>query len=229
MVFEAKVGEGRLLVSTFDLEIDDPVSRQLRRSLLDYATSDKFQPTVEVADADFRALWFENRVMAKLGATASANGGNASAAIDGDPNTHWLTGAASRGVPAVPHPHELTVGFREPVRTTGLVLMNRQNDRNHQGDIRGYTVSASDDTQTWQEIVTGELASTWSPQTIEFTRIVTARYLRLTATSGFGADPSAALAELAVVHAGGRLADDVSESQQFKRVRSTSSDVDEGN
>ncbi|HXK60616.1 MAG TPA: glycoside hydrolase family 2 TIM barrel-domain containing protein [Acidobacteriota bacterium] len=51
LVFEAKVGKGKLLVSSIDLETDlelNPVARQLRRSLLDYMTSDRFAPQTEV-------------------------------------------------------------------------------------------------------------------------------------------------------------------------------------
>ncbi|MEK7406898.1 MAG: sugar-binding domain-containing protein [Acidobacteriota bacterium] len=46
-VFDVRVGRGRLLVSSFDLESDldkRPAARQLRRSLLDYAASERFQP-----------------------------------------------------------------------------------------------------------------------------------------------------------------------------------------
>jgi hypothetical protein len=46
-VFEARVGNGKLLVSTFDLEagLDTrPAARQMRHSLLRYAASEKFDP-----------------------------------------------------------------------------------------------------------------------------------------------------------------------------------------
>jgi hypothetical protein len=49
-VIELKVGRGRLLISTFDLETDlarRPATRQLRRSLLDYMASSKFNPNEE--------------------------------------------------------------------------------------------------------------------------------------------------------------------------------------
>ena len=52
LVFEARVGKGRLLVSSIDLDSDlgaNPVARQMRHSLLAYAASDKFQPSVEVS------------------------------------------------------------------------------------------------------------------------------------------------------------------------------------
>jgi hypothetical protein len=51
LVFEAKVGKGRLLVSSMDLQQDlpqRPVARQLRHSLLHYMAGDAFQPEVEV-------------------------------------------------------------------------------------------------------------------------------------------------------------------------------------
>jgi beta-galactosidase len=110
----------------------------------------------------------------------------------------------------------------------GFVLMNRQNDRDHLGDIRGYVLEASDDGLAWRDITRGELASTWSPQTVKFTESVTAKQLRLVALSGFGPDTSVALAEFAVLPAGPMLPDDGASPLQLDRGRSTSADVDEG-
>jgi GH18 family chitinase len=59
LVFEARVGKGRLLVTSIDLESDlgaNPVARQMRHSLLRYAASDRFAPTVEVTPGAVRAL-----------------------------------------------------------------------------------------------------------------------------------------------------------------------------
>lgn len=59
LVVEARVGAGRLLVCGADLEAGlelDPVRRQLRASLLAYAASDAFAPTVEVSGAQVREL-----------------------------------------------------------------------------------------------------------------------------------------------------------------------------
>jgi hypothetical protein len=59
LVFEAKVGEGRLLVSSIDLTAglaENPVARQMRRSLLDYVAGDRFDPTVELTPAQIRGL-----------------------------------------------------------------------------------------------------------------------------------------------------------------------------
>lgn len=50
-VFEAKVGEGKLLFSSMDLKTDlskRPAARQLRKSLVDYMASEAFDPKTEI-------------------------------------------------------------------------------------------------------------------------------------------------------------------------------------
>ncbi len=59
LVFEARVGRGKLLVTSIELNDAalDPVRRQLRASLLAYAASDSFQPPVEVTVDQLRTLF----------------------------------------------------------------------------------------------------------------------------------------------------------------------------
>src|SRR5471030_829957 len=95
LVFECRVGSGRLMVCSADIANDlgtRPVARQLRRSLLDYMAGPKFLPKTAVAAEVLRGLWFDSHIMRHLGATTQADGVNASAAIDGDPNTYWSVG-----------------------------------------------------------------------------------------------------------------------------------------
>ena len=59
LVLEARVGEGRLLVTSIDLTTDledNIVARQLRRSLLDYMATDRFAPTIELTPAQVLSL-----------------------------------------------------------------------------------------------------------------------------------------------------------------------------
>jgi hypothetical protein len=59
LVFEARMGEGRLLVTSIDLTTgldENVVARQLRRSLLDYVASDSFSPVVELTPGQVRSL-----------------------------------------------------------------------------------------------------------------------------------------------------------------------------
>ncbi|HTL66691.1 MAG TPA: hypothetical protein VL200_03435 [Lacunisphaera sp.] len=59
LVFEARVGRGRLLVTSIDLAGPalDPVRRQLRASLLAYAASPRFAPAVPVSAAEIASLF----------------------------------------------------------------------------------------------------------------------------------------------------------------------------
>lgn len=217
LLFEARVGNGKLMVASPDLVSDldkRVVARQLRQSVLDYMASAAFDPRTAVDAAAFRnAVVFDTQMMKKLGAQASG-GKDAAAAIDGDPNTFW-SGA-----------RELTIAFPQAVAFNGLVLMPRQNHRDHEGDVREYAVQISDDGNTWRELKRGTLASTYDQQTVQFDQPVTTRHLRLVSLSGFGSDNSSALAELALLYTGPKLADNVG-TLTYKQVRSASPDVDE--
>jgi len=62
LVFEAKVGAGKLLVCSIDLDSDlasRPVARQMRHSLLCYAASDAFHPQTNVGCEAIRSLFRE--------------------------------------------------------------------------------------------------------------------------------------------------------------------------
>jgi len=224
-LFEARVGKGRLMVSTFDLEnrLDErPVARQLRKSVLDYMAGSAFAPKLDVAPSEFRAVLFDTRVMKKLGATASG-WPDAANTIDGDPNTYSLL--AAKGDAPRPQP-ELTIAFPQAVPFNGLVLMPRQNHREHEGDVREMLVQVSDDGQAWREVKRATLGSTFDPQTVRFDQGVSARYLKLTSLSGFGKDKASALADVAVMYAGPALPEEGGDLE-YKRSRSSSVDVDE--
>ncbi|HEX8138048.1 MAG TPA: discoidin domain-containing protein [Pyrinomonadaceae bacterium] len=231
LLFECRVGEGRLMVSAFDLEgagDSGPVAHTLRASVLDYMTSARFQPQTLVTPAEIRALLFDTRIMRRLGAVARADAQEqnpAANAIDGDPNTYWLVGDPKK---QLKHPHLFEVSFNAPVEMSGLVLMPRQNHREHEGDIREYLIEVSDDGKGWREVRRGTLASTFEPQRIAFDARVTARHLKLTALSGFGPDKTAALAELAIVYTGPKLADTGEDQIEYQRSRTATPDIDEG-
>lgn len=62
LVVEGRVGPGKLIVCGFDLtrQADDPVSRQMRRSLVDYAASKQFAPVTAWQPRDVQALFKAN-------------------------------------------------------------------------------------------------------------------------------------------------------------------------
>ena len=105
--------------------------------------------------------------------------------------------------------------------------MPRQNHREHEGEIREFSVQISDDGSLWSDIARGELPSTFDPKRIEFSRPVSARYLKLIALSGYGTDKTTSLAELAIMYAGPKL-DDSGKPMEYQRSRSATPDIDEG-
>lgn len=228
LIFETRVGPGRLLISSFSLLPEGgPVARQLRRSLLNYMASNRFKPNVAISPSDLRGLMFDTRIMTRLGAEAKGEAQETNPpahAIDGDPNTYWWAGD-QKGESQ--HPHELIVNFPRPVAMSGLVVMPRQNHREHEGDIREYVIHISENGSDWKEFHRGELVSTFDPQSIFFSQTLTTRHLKLTALSGFGVDKTAALAELAVIYAGPRLANSEGEIE-YRRSRTATPDIDEG-
>jgi hypothetical protein len=148
-------------------------------------STDCFHPRVAISPAMIRSLFFDTRIMKKLGAIAQAGGEPAPLLLDGDPNTFFLAGNRNANTR---EPVEIVVTLAAPAPMTGLVLMPRQNHREHEGDIREYSVQVSDDGSVWREVQRGELGSTFAPQQITFARTVTTRYLKLVSLSGFGAD-----------------------------------------
>jgi hypothetical protein len=227
VLFECAVGDGRLLVSAIDVtrpNDSNPVTRQLRASLLNYVNSDCFQPNILVTREQMRSLFFDTVIMKRLGATAEVNGAPDNSGLDGDPNTFWLAGD-----PHAPLREQIStvVHFPTPVAMSGVVLMPRQNHREHEGDIREYTVQVSDDGIEWRDAAHGELVSTFAPQTISFADKITARHLRLFSLSGFGSDKTTALAELAIIYAGPRIfASDG--SIDYQRSLTATPEIDEG-
>ncbi|MGH7951454.1 MAG: beta-galactosidase, partial [Limisphaerales bacterium] len=58
LIVQGKVGAGKIVVCSFDLtqHSDDPVSRQMRASLLDYMNSKNFAPKIELTVAQIESL-----------------------------------------------------------------------------------------------------------------------------------------------------------------------------
>ncbi|PYS98263.1 MAG: glycoside hydrolase [Acidobacteria bacterium] len=224
LIFEAKVGNGKLMVASVDLETllkSRIAARQLRHSLLSYMESSEFDPKIVITPEQVESLFFDTRIMKRIGATVS---GDAMNVIDGDPNTFWIAGdakASSR------QNQELTIKFPNAVSFSGLVMMPRQNHREHEGDIREYSIQISDDGTKWTEVKRDELISSFDPQAITFGKNVVAKFVKVTSLSGFGADKTTALADVAVIYTGPKLPDS-DEEVEYKRSKAASPDIDEG-
>ena len=138
LVFEAKVGKGKLLACSIDLANDlatRPAARQLRHSLEAYAASDRFDPSYRMQAADLKDLVIRPPRVIELEATIRASsedsGYEAAKAIDGDKNTLWhtrFTGGAAKP------PHEIVLTFPQPV-DLDRVLISQRSDGSPNGRL----------------------------------------------------------------------------------------------
>jgi hypothetical protein len=207
LVIEGKLGKGALLVCSIDLQNRleaNPVTRQMRASLLRYLASDRFKPAVEFTPAQVRGLFARPAPIRGAGvksirASSAEEGFEAEKAVDGDPETMWH----SRWTGDKPgFPHELRIEFNQPVRLRGVTLLPRQ-DNNRNGWIKDYAIHLSPDGTQWGEPVSqGTFPADASLKRVEFQNTQTARFLRLTALSGHSSGDYASLAEFDLIEAG---------------------------
>ena len=203
LVVEGKIGSGNVIICGFDLtrDADDPVSRQMRSSLLDYMALRKFAPKTELTAEQIRGLITEPKPSALrsvhgIKADSDREGYEAANAIDGDPATMWHT---AWGDPMPGFPHELVVEFDAPKTLTGFTALPRQDDQRN-GWIKDYAFHLSADGRNW-----GEPAAKRSfdrnadLKTVKLAQRATAKFIKLVALSGHANNSYASLAELGVI------------------------------
>jgi hypothetical protein len=203
LVFEAKLGQGKLLVTSIDLSSGvetNLVARQMRAGLLHYLASDRFKPKIEVTADQIRGLMAAPSAMQERGAriasaSSAESGHEAALAIDGDAKTLWHS-AWTGGEQAFPH--ELVLEFAQPFPIQGLTVLPRQ-DGNRNGWIKDYEVYVSADGHSWGEPAgQGAFGADEGLKTVTFAMPVTGRFLRFVARSGQTTGPWASVAELEV-------------------------------
>lgn len=199
-LFEARVGQGKLVVCTLDLTSDLEnriAARQFRHSLMKYLGTDTFDPQTDVSLDKVQALFRKPTFAERMGITASASsshgGFEARKALDGDPATMWHTDFS--GNIMKPHPHYLTLQFAEPMKLTGMGYTARRDAAN--GQIGRYAIHVSNDGKDWgKPIATGRFNSGAKEQVIRFDKPVTARHIRLVARDSLNGTNHSAVAEL---------------------------------
>ncbi|MCB1131338.1 MAG: discoidin domain-containing protein, partial [Verrucomicrobiae bacterium] len=181
LVYETKVGPGKLLVCSLDLNRDldkRPVARQLRQSLLRYAASPAFKPTVEIPLDNNLPAFTRDSTLARLSPKMSASTEHenfwAINATDNNPETYWHS---NWNPPEPPLPHSLVVELRKPVTVKGFTQTPRQ-DCNH-GRIAEFRIHSSDDGKSWKTIAEGTWPDNGDTQRVTLEKPVTARFFKL--------------------------------------------------
>jgi len=201
LVFETRVGDGRLLACSCDLTSDldkRPVARQMRRSLLAYIAGEQFAPQVSMTVQQLSSLFTEPSPLQKLGATVTADNHHAShspdLAIDGNPATIWHTNWEPMAQP----PHYLILDLKKPVRVRGLTYLPRQDMTN--GRIAKFELYASVDGQRWgQPLASGQWPHDALLKTIRLEKPAEARFIKLVALSEVQGRPFASAAEVDIL------------------------------
>jgi len=183
LVYETRVGKGRLLVCTLDLNRDldqRPVARQLRHSLLQYAASPDFNPAAEIPlDGNLPEFSREStlaRLTPKMSASTEHENFWAINAADNNPETYWHS---NWNPPEPTLPHSLVIELRQPITATGFIHTPRK-DCDH-GRIARYRIHASEDGKRWKAIAEGTWENSDRPQTVELDSPTTARFFKLEA------------------------------------------------
>jgi hypothetical protein len=183
LVYETKVGPGKLLVCTLDLNRDlnqRPVARQLRRSLLAYAASPDFNPTTEIPlDGNLPAFSRESTLAPlapKMTATTEHENFWAINAADNNPDTYWHS---NWNPPEPALPHSLVIELKQPLTVRGFIYTPRK-DSDH-GRIARYRILASNDGTSWNPIAEGTWENTDQTQTVHLQNPATARLFKLEA------------------------------------------------
>jgi len=201
LVFEAKVGKGKLLVCSMDLwsNLDErPVARQMLHSLLSYIQRADFSPEPSVDVEMIRRLLRKPSLLSGVSVTKTDSeapdyeGGNA---IDGNPDTIWHT-PWEQGAPS--YPHEIQLELPENLGIKGFTYLPRQDMSN--GWIDQYEAYVSTDGQNWGEpAATGRFDKGRDQKRILFEKGVTGRFFRFVATSGFDKQKFASVAEIGLI------------------------------
>lgn len=202
ILFEAKAGEGKLLICSMDI-LDDldnrPVARQLRHSLLKYMESELFDPQQRLTEEQIKSLFKELTLFQKLGAKATADsqesGTEADKAIDNDPRTIWHT----RWTPLPDKlPHSFVIDMQKEIEITGLTYLPRQDMPN--GRIAEYEIYSSNDGKEWTgPIATGIWPNDSKLKTVRFEKPVKTGFVKLIALSEVRGQVFTSAAEICVI------------------------------
>ena len=211
IIFEAKVGKGKLLMAAIDFEknIENrPAAQQLLKSLTSYVESADFNP-VETLRVEFIEAMFKKPTLtsgAKVVLCDSYEKGNEpDKVIDNNASTIWHTAYDNPGNFAVTnrqkesdYPHEIQIELANITEFKGFVYHPRKDGVN--GYIAEYEFYVSDDGVTWNSaIAKGKFLKSDQAQKVKFDQEQKARFIRFVAVQGFNGQKWASMAELELI------------------------------
>lgn len=208
IIFEAKVGKGKLLMAAIDFEkniANRPATSQLLFSLKKYISGTEFNPDQSLP-AEFITAMFKAPTLtagAKVILCDSYETGNEpDKIIDNDLASLWHTAYDNPGNFAVTNkqtetdfPHEVQIELAAETTFNGFIYHPRTDGRN--GWIAEYAFFVSNDGKNWgSPVVQGRFAQNDQPQKVLFPATQKAKFIRFVAMKGFGGQKWASMAEM---------------------------------
>lgn len=211
IIFEARVGKGKLLMAAIDFEKDlenRPAAQQLLASLKAYVGSPDFNPEeslpVEFIEGLFKkpTLTTGARVMS---CDSYEKGNEPDLVIDNNWSTLWHTAYDNPGNFAVTnrqkesdYPHEIQIELAQETEFSGFVYHPRKDGVN--GYIAEFEFFVSSDGIHWgTPVTTGKFSKTDQAQTVIFSNKQKAKFIRFVALKGFNGQKWASMAELELI------------------------------
>lgn len=200
LLFEARIGDGKLMVCSMDLVSDletRPVARQMRHSLLEYMRGADFDPSIKIELDRITALMKRPPFYKSVKVDSWARGYEAKKALDDDGDTLWHTKWTP---PVPPFPHHLTIELADRTRVKGISYLPRQDMS--AGRIAKYEIHVSDDSEDWgAPVASGAWPNERKRQKVLFKKPVRGRYVRLTGLSEVDGNRYASVAEFNIIKA----------------------------
>ena len=202
LLLEAKTGRGKMLITSLPV---GPTSgglslpaEAMQQSLLNYASSDRFEPAVSLTRDQLRTMLRPLTNVQRMGGNVSASSEAAdhpaSYAIDGDPQTIWHTPWENQ---TAPPPHSLTIDLGDVVSVSGVRCQSRADTSNAR--VRVFEIRTSVDGEHFELRHRGEMPNSDRVQEVVFDTTTDARYVRFDAIDEYRRYAIASLAELDVI------------------------------
>ena len=186
LMWEAKVGQGRLFVVSADLEgsfEDRPAAWCLKQAILQYASSEEFAPKEDISCEAVEEKLFPVQRMERLVQECLYDSDAAvvrDAVTDANPNT-------STRIEKEDFPVTITLVLKQAIEIQGILYLPEQKDRAHEGFLKDCRVEYRDEqTGGFKSAWSGTLLNTSLSQKISFKAPVTAKCLRVTVLSCYG-------------------------------------------
>jgi hypothetical protein len=202
LLFEVKVGNGKMIVSGIDFWQDmqnRPEARQLLYSIQKYMAGNDFRPKVTLSVESIRSLFKKPTAMSDaqiIYCDSEVRGFEAENAIDDDPNTFWHT-PWDGDVPK--YPHEIQIDLGKEIEIKGISLLPRQ-DGITGGWISKAQFYLSNDGKNWgKPLVTANFDFDKQEKTVKMARVYKTKYIRFVALEGFQNQDFASLSELMLI------------------------------